>query len=118
FPLPVGKNWQVYKLAINFGVFLFNVVNVTANVEGIENVSLNVNNAPFTKEAVKIKFQMAISFDISAPAQYYYAEAWMVDGVGLVKLEGNSEAINFMIGNNLFLPGGHIQQTLKQYSIP
>jgi hypothetical protein len=118
FPLTVGKNWQVYKLAINFGVFLFNVVNVTANVEKKENISLTVNSVPFTKEAVKLKFQMAVSFDISMPVQNFFAEAWMVDGVGLVKLEGDSEAINFMIGNNLFLPGGHIKQTLKQYSIP
>lgn len=116
-PFTVGKNWQVYKLAINVGI-LFNVVNVTANVESIENVSLTVNNESFNKEAIKLKFKLAISLDIAQPAQYFYAEAWMVENVGLVKLEGNSEAINFMIGNNLFAPGGQVKQTLKQYLIP
>jgi hypothetical protein len=116
-PFTIGKSWASYKLAINFGI-LFNIVNVTANVESIENVSLTVNNQAFNKEAVKLKFQLAISLDISMPVQYYYAEVWMVENVGLVKLEGNSEAINFMIGNNLFAPGSHVKQTLKQYSIP
>lgn len=116
-PLTIGKTWPVYKLAINFGI-LFNVVNVTANVESFENVSLTVNNEIFNKEAIKIKFQLAISFDITMPVQYFYAEAWMVENVGLVKLEGNSEAINFMIGNNLFAPGSQVKQTLKGYSIP
>ncbi len=116
-PFTVGKTWPVYKLAINVGI-LFNVVNVTANVESFENVSLTVNNEVFSKEAVKLKFQLAISFDISMPVQYFYAEAWMVENVGLVKLEGNSEAINFMIGNNLFAPGSQVKQTLKGYSIP
>ena len=116
-PFTVGKTWPVYKLAINVGI-LFNVVNVTANVEGVENLSLTVNNEAFNKEAVKLKFQLAISFDISLPAQYFYAEAWMVENIGLVKLTGNSEAINFMIGNNLFAPGSVVKQTLKGYSIP
>lgn len=116
-PFTVGKNWQVYKLALNVGILL-NVVNVTANVESVENISLTVNNEAFNKEAVKLKFQLGISLDINQPIQYFYAEAWMVENVGLVKLEGNSEAINFMIGNNLFAPGGHIKQTLKQYLIP
>jgi len=116
-PFSIGKTWQVYKLALNVGV-LFNVVNVTANVEGIENVSLTVNNQAFNKEAVKLKFQLAVSVDIMMPAQYFYAEAWMVENIGLVKLEGNSEAINFMIGNNLFAPNSQVKQTLKGYSIP
>jgi hypothetical protein len=118
FPLNVGTTWPVYKLAINYGVFLFNVISVTANVESVENITLTVNNTSFNKEAVKLKFQMAISLDITSAPLIFTAEAWMVDGVGLVKLEGNSEAINFMIGNNMFYPGGHIKQTLKQYSIP
>jgi len=117
-PLNVGANWQAYKLAINYGAFLFNVVSVSATAETIENISLTVNNSAFSKEAIKLKFQMSIAFDIQQAPLVYSAEAWMVDGVGLVKLEGNSEAINFMIGNNLFYPGGHIKQTLKQYSIP
>jgi hypothetical protein len=116
-PFTVGKTWPVYKLAINVGI-LFNVVYVTADVEGFENISLTVNNQTFNKEAVKLKFKLAISFDMTQPAQYFYAEAWLVENVGLVKLEGNSEAINFMIGNNLFAPGSQIKQTLKGYSIP
>jgi hypothetical protein len=61
---------------------------------------------------------MTVSMDPYSAPLNYYAEAWMADNIGLVKLEGNSEAINFMIGNNLFLPNAIVKQTLKQYSIP
>jgi hypothetical protein len=61
---------------------------------------------------------MSIAMDPYSAPLNYYAEAWMIDNIGLVKLEGNSEAINFMIGNNLFVPGSQVKQTLKQYSIP
>lgn len=118
FPLSVGTRWQVYRLAINYGFIIFNVINVTASAELVENISLTVNDTPFNQEAIKLKFQMSVAFDMTTAPLIYYAEAWMVDGIGLVKLEGDSEAINFMIGNNLFLPGGYIKQTLKQYSIP
>lgn len=118
FPLVNGKIWSVYKFGVNYGLFVFNIISVSAQVEKFENLSLNLNNIPVTLEAVKLKYQMAVSMDPYAAPIYFYAEAWMIDNIGLVKLEGNSEAINFMIGNNLFVPNAIVKQTLKQYSIP
>ncbi len=118
FPLNTNYNWQVYKLGIDFGFLLFNVVNVNANVVGLENISLTVNNELFSKEAMKLKFIMTIALDMNSLPITFTADAWVVDDVGLVKLEGNTEAINFMLSHNLFLPGGYVKQTLKQYSIP
>lgn len=118
FPLNTNYTWNVYKLGIDFGFFLFNVVNVNANVVGLENISLTVNNEVFNREAMKLKFTMAIALDMNSLPMTFTADAWFVDGVGLVKLEGNTEAINFMLSHNLFLPGGNVKQTLRQYSIP
>lgn len=118
FPLGVNQNWQAYKLGINFGAVVFNVIVVSARPEAIENISLTVNNAPFNKEALRIKYTMSVAVDMTSAPLTYTAYAWMVDEVGLVKLEGDTEAINFMVGGNMFLPGGYIKQTLKQYSIP
>lgn len=118
FPMANGKTWPVYKFGLNYGLFVFNIISVSAQVEKIENLSLNLNNIPVTIEAIKLKYQMSIAMDPYSAPTNYYAEAWMIDNIGLVKLEGNSEAINFMIGNNLFLPNVTVRQTLKQYSIP
>lgn len=118
FPLVSGKIWSVYKFGVNYGFFVFNIINVSAQVEKFENITLNLNNVPVTVEAIKLKYQMAIAMDPYSAPIYYYADAWMIENIGLVKLEGNSEAINFMIGNNLFAPGSQVKQTLKQYLIP
>lgn len=117
FPLS-GSNWQVYNLGINFGFFVFNVVNVNASTAGKENLSLVVNGSNLNIEAIKVKYNMSVSLDVNTIPIVYNAEAWFADKIGLVKLEGDSEAINFMVGNNMFLPGGTIKLNLKQYQIP
>lgn len=117
FPINVGDNTEVYKLSINQSGFILNVVYVSSQVIDKENVSLNVNGSTFNKEAIKLRFTMSVI--VSYPVMLtYVADAWLVADVGLVKLEGDSEAINFMIGNNLFYPNGFVKQTLKEYSIP
>ena len=117
FPINVGDNTEVYKLSINQSGFILNVVYVSSQVIDKENVSLNVNGSTFNKEAKNLRFTMSVI--VSYPVMLtYVADAWLVADVGLVKLEGDSEAINFMIGNNLFYPNGFVKQTLKEYSIP
>ena len=117
FPINVGDSSVVYKLAINYSGFLMNIVYVSSKALNKENVSLTVNGGAFNKEAVKIRFTMSVIVEFPMLVSYV-AEAWLVEDVGLVKLEGDSEAINFMVGNNLFYPNGFVKQTLKQYSIP
>jgi len=117
FPINIGDSSVVYKLGINYSGFLMSIVYVSSKVLNTENVSLTVNGNAFNKEAVKIRFTMSVVVEFPMMVSYV-AEAWLVEDVGLVKLEGDSEAINFMVGNNLFYPNGFVKQTLKQYSIP
>jgi hypothetical protein len=117
FPMTVNDSSQVYKLIYLYNNFPLNVINVYSNARLKENVSLTVNGSDFNKEAIKVEFTMTVILDISHFLKYV-SYAWFVEDVGLVKLEGDSEAINFMIGYNLFDAGSYIKQTLKQYSIP
>ena len=117
FPINAGDSTEVYKLAINYSGFLLNIVYVSGKATSKENISLIVNGNAFNKEAIKLRFTMSVVVDFPMMVSYV-AEAWLVEDVGLVKLEGDSEAINFMVGNNLFYPNGFVKQTLKQYSIP
>ena len=119
FPVEVNKSWSVFGLSINYLIFHFNVLNVSASYDGNESVLLHLNSGDVTKDAVKIKYTLGITDPTSASTNNYYAYAWLVDGIGFVKWQGNATILNAFTGGGIDLTDttSVITQSLISYNV-
>jgi hypothetical protein len=101
FPLAAGSYWPVFKVTLHYGPITFAPVDVSASYAGTEDIPLNLVSGQITKSAIKIKYVLKLTFDFGAPSRNYEAYAWIVDGIGIVKWEGNATLLNGISGGGI-----------------
>ncbi len=101
FPLGEGSSWPVFKVNLQYGPITFAPVDVSASYAGTENITLNLISGQQTKSAIKIKYLLKLTFNFGQPSTNYEAFAWIVDGIGIVKWEGNATLLNGISGGGI-----------------
>lgn len=109
FFLNLDKNtpWPAFKMNVKYGQLItFNIINVTANYLGSENVTLNLNSGQQTKQAERIRYDFKLTIpDLRNPINPYQrtfsADAWFVRDVGIVRFQGNGTILGALSGNGI-----------------
>lgn len=103
FPLLDNSSWTVFRMNINYqGIINFNPIELKTTFDGKETLDLQVS-PPRTFEAVKLKFTLTIKPGPFDPVQTYTAFAWIVQGIGIVKWQGNGTIVGVFTGNGVDL---------------
>ena len=99
-PLQDGATWPVFNLSLKISLggganLTFNVVNVSASYEGMEQVPLNLTTGNVTENAAKIKYTLKLSIPdtqnpLATPSSVtYISYAWLANNIGIVQWRGN-----------------------------
>ncbi len=117
FPVTENKSWSVFKLSIHYFITL-PVLTVDATYDGTESVTLHLTSGDLIKDAVKIKYTLSLSVP-NVPFTTYTAYAWLVDGIGIVKWQGNGTILNAFTGGGINLSDttSIITQSLTSYDV-
>ncbi len=117
FPVDVNKSWSVFNLSVVYSIFHIPVLDVTGEYDGTESVTLHLNSGDVNKNAVKIKYTLGLTIPNSNNSTYF-AYAWLVDGIGIVKWQGNATILNAFTGGGVDLSDttSVITQSLVSYN--
>lgn len=104
YPINAGDNWDVFLGNIVMSTYKINVISITANYVGIEQIDLGANYG--TVGAEKVSYTILLNFpDMNNPflpnKQYYYADLWFSKGLGLIKISGSKFFTNFLVGGDI-----------------
>jgi hypothetical protein len=124
-PFQDGGSWPVFNLSLKFGVISFNLVNVTAYYEGMEQVPLNLVTGNVTENAAKIKYVLKLTIPnlqnpLGTPyTATYNAYAWFSSGIGIVQWQGNQAVLGAFSGGGINLGDttSTVTQSLVSYKI-
>ena len=119
FPVTENHSWSVFKLSIVYLIFNVPVLNVSAAYDGTESVTLHLNSGDVTKDAVRIKYTLGLTLPNTLTTTNYEAYAWLVDGIGIVKWQGNGTILNAFTGGGVDLSDttSVITQSLISYDV-
>jgi len=101
FPLEEGSFWPVYSVTISNQNINFSPLVVNGVFAEKENITINLISGDIEAEATRVEYTFSIITDINLPPQRLTANAWFVDEIGIVKLEGRSILINLITGGGL-----------------
>lgn len=101
FPLEAGSFWPVYSVTISNQNINFSPLVVNGVFAEKENITINLISGEIKAEATRVEYIFSIITDINLPPQRLTANAWFVDEIGIVKLEGRSILINLITGGGL-----------------
>lgn len=101
FPLEAGSFWPVYSVTISNQNINFSPLVVNGVFAEKEKITINLISGDIETEATRVEYTFSIITDISQPPQKLTANAWFVDNIGIVKLEGRSILINLITGGGL-----------------
>ncbi len=118
FPVDVNKTWPVFKLYVSYGIFNLPVLTVEGSYDGTENITLHLNSGDTTEDAVRLKYTLSMGVP-GGPTTEYNAFAWLVDGIGIVKWQGNGAILNAFAGGGIDLSDttSVITQSLTSYDV-
>jgi hypothetical protein len=116
-PLSLNQIWDVYKITINLLFTQFELFSLDAAVISKDSLTLSFQNSNVTKEVYKIEYKAKLVTDTTSSTTTYKVFAWIADGVGVIKWEGDSELINFFAGGNIYLPNTYVTEELFSYKI-
>jgi len=123
FKPPQGANqWSVFKVNLKVGAFTFNILDVSAQNLGEEELTLNLNSQSKTIKALKIKYTFTINLinpqnPFSQPQVINYsAFAWFAKNYGIVKFEGDDAIFNALYGTGFDLNSGSRKLTEVLYT--
>jgi len=101
FPLEEGSFWPVYSITISNQNINFSPLVINGVFAEKEIITINLISGDIETEATRVEYTFSIITDISQPPQKLTANAWFVDDIGIVKLEGRSILINIITGGGL-----------------
>ncbi len=119
FPVTENKNWAVFRLSIVYSIFNIPVLTLGAAYDGTESVTLYLTNGDVTREAVKLKYTLSATLPNSLSTSTFTAYAWLSEGIGIVKWQGNAAILNVFTGGGLNLSDttSVITQSLISYNV-
>ena len=76
------------------------LVDVFAQAVSKDTITLNLQNGPILKEAIKIKYTLLLTKNPTPPQvlQTFNAEAWIIQDIGPAKWEGSGTLVNIITG--------------------
>ncbi|MCZ6702149.1 MAG: hypothetical protein O6940_03810 [Ignavibacteria bacterium] len=101
FPLEEGSFWPVYSITISNQNINFSPLVINGVFAEKEKITINLINGDIEAEATRVEYTFSIITDLTQPPQRLTANAWFVDDIGIVKLEGRSILINLITGGGL-----------------
>lgn len=119
FPVTENKSWSVFKVSIVYSIFNIPVITVAGSYDGTEAVTLNLNSGDVTENAVKLKYVMTLSLPNTLSTSTFTAYSWLVEGIGIVKWQGNGIILNAFTGGGVDLSDttSVITQSLISYDV-
>jgi len=120
FPFISGNSWTVYRVSYDMNnQFGYNIINFSAKYFNDEEVQMNLNGIPEMLNTKKVEYLLSIQTDPESQPQYYEANFWLADNIGIVKMEGSSVILGIFSGGGIGLPGTSevITQDLVEYNI-
>ncbi len=118
FPVDVNNTWPVFTLSVKYLFLTIPVLTVEGSYDGTENLTLHLNSGDVNKSAVKLKYTLSIMVP-AGPTTEYNASAWLVDGIGIVKWQGNAALLDAFAGGGIDLSDttSVITQSLISYDV-
>jgi len=124
-PLSVvnAQPWDVFKMNFQLSALTISIIGVKGYYEGKEPVKLNLNTGTVSKEAVKLKYELTLSIPnlqtFQVQTSTFDAFVWLVDGIGIVRWEGNAVILGTFGGQGISFGDStsSIAQSLVQYDI-
>ncbi len=125
FPFKDGQSWPVLSINFKYGAISFNIASLKGYYQGIQQVSLNLTSGAVTDSAAAVKYVLNLSIpDLSNPlappkTYTYSANAWLVNNIGVVKMEGNGTILSAFSGGGIQFGDttSTITQSLISYNI-
>ena len=102
FPVTENKSWSVFNLSISYFIFTIPIMTVNASYDGTESVTLHLLSGDTSVDAVKIRFRMDLTIP-NTPESSYSTYAWLTEGIGIVKWQGNGVILNALTGGSVNL---------------
>jgi hypothetical protein len=122
-PLKLNTAWDVFSLSLSAGALSLKIIDVTGTYTGTEKVPLNLTSGSVEKDAARIHYKMKLQIpDPSNPfniQEYNYdAYLWLVEGIGVVKLQGSGAILSAFTGGGIdIFNTSVVTQSLIQYSV-
>ncbi len=117
FPIDESKTWSVFKLSVVY-IFSIPVLTVDGSFDGKESLTLHLNSGDVNKDAVRLKYSLNLQVP-GGPTTSFDAFAWLVDGIGIVKWQGNAAILSAFTGGGINLSDttSVITQSLTSYNV-
>ncbi|MEO8233322.1 MAG: hypothetical protein ABI638_13645 [Ignavibacteriota bacterium] len=116
-PLSINQTWPVYKINVDLLYIEFELFGINASVISKDSITLTFRNLNVTKEVYKIRYTARLTTSLTEPPIIFEAYAWIADGIGFIKWEGDSELINFFAGKNVYPSNTTVLEELYSYKI-
>jgi hypothetical protein len=118
FPVDENKTWSVFKLSIKYLIFTIPVLTVDGAYDGTESLTLHLNSGDVAKDAVRLKYTLSLEVP-GGPTTSYNAFAWLIDGIGIVKWQGNAAILSAFTGGGIDLADttSVVTQSLISYDV-
>jgi hypothetical protein len=119
FPLDANSSWPVFKLIIDIPLSPITIIDVEAAYDGTESLTLQLNTGDETKDATRVKYTLSVFDPENSTSTGYVAYAWFVDGIGVVKWQGNASILNAFSGGGIDLTDttSVVTQSLISYNV-
>ncbi len=119
FSVDENKSWSVFRVSVVYLIFNIPVLTVESSYDGTEAVTLNLNSGDVTENVVKLKYTMTLSIPNTLSTSTFTAYAWLVEGIGIVKWQGNATILSAFTGGgvNLSDTTSVITQSLISYDL-
>ncbi len=116
-PLELFQTWSVYKITVNYLSFQYDVFTIDAQVISKNTIDFAFNNSTVTKEVFTIRYTAKLTTDLTQPPMIFSAIGRIAEDIGFISWEGDSEIINFLAGENIYLPNTYVIEELYSYKL-
>jgi hypothetical protein len=122
-PLVETSQWPVFKMTLNY-IITLTVIEVSANVTGKENITLNLITGNENKEAYKIRYLLTLRIPnpdnpLQTITETEEAFAWAVSGIGIVRWQGSAAVVAAFTGGGIDIDESTavVTQNLVEYRL-
>jgi hypothetical protein len=122
-PLLETSVWPVFKMTFTYIINL-TVIEVSANVAGKENITLNLVSGSENKEAYRIRYVLTLRLPdpenlLNTITETYEAHCWVVSGIGIVRWQGSAAVVAAFTGGGIDIDesAAIVTQNLVEYRL-
>ncbi|MCU7490065.1 MAG: hypothetical protein HF300_07655 [Ignavibacteria bacterium] len=125
YPLDKSLPWSAFRMNVKYGSLItLNIIDLTANYQGSESLTLNLSTGQKTLDAEKIRYDFILTIpDLNNPLnpskRTFNADAWFVKDIGVVRFQGNGTILGALSGGGINFADTTktVSQNLTSYDI-